>query len=194
VIIQATGANFASIQAVFDRLGVPSIVSNDPHVIQSADKVIMPGVGSAGYAMNQMDALGLSTVIRNLTQPVLGICLGQQLLCQSSEEDDAQLLGIIPLSVNRIQDAPVVPHMGWNNLDWIQADHPLLAGLTPDDHFYFVHGYGVSVDERYTLATCDYGMPFSAIIHANNYYGVQFHPEKSGASGERLLQNFLKYL
>lgn len=191
VIIDSGGANFASVEASLARLDVKTRVSSNPTIIQSADKVILPGVGAAGHAMEMIHAQGLLDVIRSLKQPVLGICLGQQMLCTSSEEGHVDCLGIIPSKVKKLHNAPIVPHMGWDNLVTIKQDEPLLEGITTDDDFYFVHSYFVEINKEYTLATCHYGVDFAAIIRNNNFYGVQFHPEKSGVAGAKILRNFL---
>lgn len=190
-IIDAGGANFASIQAALYRLQVRSIVTSDPAIITNASKVILPGVGAAAHAMDLILRKGLYDVIRSLKQPVLGICLGQHILCASSEEGDVECLGIIPIRVKKLQDVRIIPHMGWNNLDYVKEGEPLLEGINTQDSFYFVHSFAPEVDANYTLATCKYGVEFSAIIKKDNFYGAQFHPEKSGAVGERLLKNFI---
>lgn len=190
-IIDAGGANFASIQAALYRLQVRSIVTSEPAIIANASKVILPGVGAAAHAMDLIRNKGLYDVMRSLKQPVLGICLGQQILCASSEEGDVDCLGIIPLRVQKLQDVRIIPHMGWNNLSYIKEGEPLLEGINTQDSFYFVHSFAPEVDANYTHATCRYGVEFSAIIKKDNFYGVQFHPEKSGATGESLLRNFI---
>jgi glutamine amidotransferase len=190
-IIESGGANFTSIQSALNCVGVESVVTCDPKKIIAASHVILPGVGAAGYGMQVLRERGLATLIPALRQPVLGICLGQQLLCTASEEDNADCLGIIPLKVSRIQDARIVPHMGWNHLSAIKPS-PLLEGITLKDDFYFVHSYAADTSSSYTLGVCDYGKPFSAVIQCDNFYGVQFHPEKSGARGIRLLENFVR--
>jgi glutamine amidotransferase len=192
-IIAAVGANFTSIQAALKRQKVSSIVTNDPSVIVNAKGVILPGVGNAKYAMSEIYNQGLNDVIKSLTQPVLGICLGQQLLCSFSEEGDVPCLDIIPLRVARIQNVRVVPHNGWNSLKQIKNDS-LLFGIDKHDDFYFVHSFAPLATADYTVATCAYGNEFAAIIKKDNFYGVQFHPEKSGDVGERLLMNFINKL
>lgn len=192
-IIAAVGANFTSIQAALKRQKVSSIVTNDPSVIVNAKGVILPGVGNAKYAMSEIYKQGLNDVIKSLTQPVLGICLGQQLLCSFSEEGDVPCLDIIPLRVARIQNVRVVPHNGWNSLKQIKNDS-LLFGIDKHDDFYFVHSFAPLAVADYTVATCAYGNEFATIIKKDNFYGVQFHPEKSGDVGERLLMNFINKL
>lgn len=191
-IIKGGGANFTSIQAALSRLGVSFEVTNDIKRIQSADCVILPGVGAAGYAMKLLKNGGLIEVIRDLQQPLLGLCLGQQLLCDSSEEDNVQCLQIIPIKVVKIQHTRIIPHMGWNNLTYIKKDEPLLHGITINDDFYFVHSFAPEVKSQYAVGICVYGVQFAAIIRKDNFYGVQFHPEKSGLAGEKLLANFFK--
>ena len=189
-IVDGGGANFTSVQAAIDRLNIKSVVTADPSVIAQASHVILPGVGAAGYAMKLLNEKKLSAVIREIKQPLLGICLGQQLLCESSDEDDAKCLGLIPLKVVKLEGVRVVPHMGWNNLTHLQESDPLFSGISTKDNFYFVHSFAPQVDLKYTIGICDYGVNFSAVIKKNNFYGVQFHPEKSGAAGMKLLQNF----
>ena len=189
-IVDGGGANFTSVQAALDRLNIKSVVTADPSVIAQASHVILPGVGAAGYAMKLLNEKKLSAVIREIKQPLLGICLGQQLLCESSDEDDAKCLGLIPLKVVKLKGVRVVPHMGWNNLTYLQESDPLFAGISTKDNFYFVHSFAPQVDLNYTIGICDYGVNFSAVIKKNNFYGVQFHPEKSGVAGMKLLQNF----
>ena len=189
-IVDGGGANFTSVQAAIDRLNIKSVVTADLSLIEQASHVILPGVGAAGYAMKLLNEKKLSAVIREIKQPFLGICLGQQLLCESSDEDDAKCLGLIPLKVVKIEGVRVVPHMGWNNLTYLQESDPLFAGISTKDNFYFVHSFAPQVDLKYTIGVCDYGVNFSAVIKKNNFYGVQFHPEKSGAAGMKLLQNF----
>ena len=160
-------------------------------IIVYAKKIILPGVGAAAHAMDLIRSKGLHKVICSLKQPVLGICLGQQVLCISSEEDDVDCLGIIPIRVKKLKDVKVAPHMGWNNLSYIKEGEPLLKDITPQDDFYFVHSFAAEVNSNYALATCRYVTNFAAIIKKNNFYGVQFHPEKSGIAGQKLLRNFI---
>ncbi|GAB7140257.1 imidazole glycerol phosphate synthase subunit HisH [Deferribacterales bacterium RsTz2092] len=191
VLIDDGGANFTSVTAGLEQLGVNAPITRDARQIQAADLVILPGVGAAGYSMKHLRDNGLVDVICGLKQPVLGICLGQQLLCESSSEDNAKCLGIIPVKVKKLENIRIIPHMGWNNLTEI-ADDPLLEGFSTEDNFYFVHSFAPEVDSRWTIGVCDYGVKFSAIIRKDNFYGVQFHPEKSGKVGARLLANFLR--
>lgn len=191
VLVDAGGTNIGSVRYALQRLGVEAALTADADAIRSADKVIVPGVGAAGPGMARLRELGLVDVLRSLTRPVLGVCLGMQLLCSHSEEGDTECLGLIPAPVKHFLPSPAlrIPHMGWNRLRARQA-HPLLAGLGDDDQAYFVHSYAVPVGD-YTLMTSDHGDPFSAVIARDNFLGMQFHPERSAAVGARLLQNFL---
>lgn len=190
-IVASGGANIASLQFALERLGAASIVTADPDVLRSADRVLLPGVGAAGDAMARLERAGLSQVLRQLTCPVLGICLGMQLLYESSDEGDARCLGILPGRVRRLPGAAgrPVPHMGWNTLDRV-LPVPLLHGLRAGDHAYFVHSFAAPMAAA-TIAATDYGQPFSACVSAGNFHGAQFHPERSAAAGSRLLRNFL---
>lgn len=192
VIIDSGGANLASLQFALERLNADARVTNDPRVVVNAPRVILPGVGSAADAMKRLRACGLADVLPNLTQPVLGICLGMQLLFTRSEEGATDCLGIIPGEVKRLTAEPgrPVPHMGWNQLTALRAD-PLLENIVENDYVYFVHSYAVPVS-GVTLAATDYGTQVSAVIRRGNFWGTQFHPERSGAIGSRLLANFLR--
>ncbi|WP_424405299.1 imidazole glycerol phosphate synthase subunit HisH [Pasteurella sp. PK-2025] len=190
-IINTRCANLSSVKFAFDRLGYHAEITDNIEKIQSADKLILPGVGTASAAMKNLAELGLIDTIRNLKQPVLGICLGMQLMTEYSEEGNVELLKLMS---GRTEKLPVcdlpLPHMGWNKVHYA-ADHPLFSGIEQDSYFYFVHSYGV-LPNPHTIATCDYGVPFSAVIQHNNFYGVQFHPERSGKAGEKLLRNFVE--
>ena len=192
VLVDAGGTNIGSVRYALQRLGVEAPLTADPEMIRRAGKVILPGVGAAGPAMARLRALGLVELLRGLTQPVLGVCLGMQLLCAHSEEGGVDCLGLIPATVRRLQPAPGlrVPHMGWNRLRTHRA-HPLLDGLADDAQAYFVHSYAVPAGDDYTLATATHGAPFSAVVARGNFFGMQFHPERSAAVGARLLRNFL---
>jgi glutamine amidotransferase len=196
VVIDSGGANLASLGYALARLGVETTVSTDPARIRRASHVLLPGVGSAHDAMARLDASGLTKVIPLLTQPLLGICLGMQLLFQASAESAADRdttpgLGVIDGKVERLTGAPdrPVPHMGWNQLDPLRTD-PLLTGISPSDYVYFVHSYAAPVTDA-TLAVTDYGQPFASVVRRGNFRGVQFHPERSATVGARLLANFL---
>ncbi len=191
VIVASGGANIASLQFALQRLEVDSVVSADAAQIRAASHVILPGVGAAADAMSRLRQSRLDTLIPTLEQPVLGICLGMQLLYEASQEGDARCLGIIPGSASRLTEAPdrPVPHMGWNTLE-IRRPCPLLAGLADGDHAYFVHSYALGLSTA-TIASTGYGAPFSACVQWRNFYGAQFHPERSAAVGARLLKNFL---
>lgn len=192
VVADTGGANVASLRYAFERLGVLAEVTSDGVTIASADRVVLPGVGAAGHAMARLRAFGLINVLRTLTQPVLGICLGMQLLFQSSSEDATPCLNLVPGTVNELAASPgrPVPHMGWNSLRRLKVD-PLLEGIPERAYAYFVHSYAVGVSEV-TLASTDYGAPLSAVVRFRNFYGTQFHPERSGRTGARLLENFLR--
>lgn len=192
VIIDSGGANLASLGFAFERLGVNAIVSADASVIRAADRVVLPGVGNAAAVMRRLESNTLTEVIRALTCPVLGICLGMQLLFDASAEGDTQGLGLISGRIEAMtpEAGRPVPHMGWNTLQG-RWDDPLLHGLGERDWFYFVHGFFAKADERYTLASTDYGISIAAVVRHGHFRGVQFHPERSGASGARLLKNFL---
>ncbi len=191
VIIASGGANIASLQYALQRLGTASQVSADPDRIRAASHVILPGVGAAADAMVRLRQRQLHAVIPTLRQPVLGICLGMQLLFESSEEGQAACLGVIPGRAALLASAPglPVPHMGWNTVEALRS-HPLLAGFKRGDYAYFVHSYALGVSEA-TIASTEYGGPFSACVQWRNFYGAQFHPERSAAVGARLLHNFL---
>ena len=191
VVIVASGANIASLQFALQRLDADASVSADPEEIRAAGHVILPGVGAAAVAMSRLRQSGLDTVIPVLRQPVLGICLGMQLLHESSQEGDVACLGVIPGGAARFADDPgrPVPHMGWNTLE-IRRPSPLLAGLSDGDYAYFVHSYALDVGAA-TVASANYGGHFSACVQWRNFYGAQFHPERSAAVGARLLENFL---
>ena len=192
VIIDSGGANLASLRNALTRLGAAALVTSDAAAIRSAARVILPGVGSATAAMARLRDLQLTRVIPGLQQPMLGICLGMQLLYERSEEGDVPCLGILPGQVRRIAPQPglSVPHMGWNTLE-IVRDDPLLNGFNAGSYVYFVHSYAASVDSH-TLAISEHGSPLTAIVRRGNFWGTQFHPERSGTAGARLLENFLR--
>jgi glutamine amidotransferase len=193
VIVNTGCANISSVKFAVERLGLPVTVSDDLAVIQKADKVFLPGVGSANAAMASIEKKQLVSCIQSLTQPVLGICLGMQLMVEKSEEslsDSTPCLGLIPGQVKRLQVGDLrLPHMGWNTVTPV-ADAPLFKGIDAGNYFYFVHSFAVAVSE-FTMASCQYGMEFSAGIHKDNFFGVQFHPERSSDAGAHLLKNFI---
>ena len=193
VLVDNGGANVASVRNAFARLGARVTVSRDPEVIGAADRVVLPGVGAAGAGMRRLRDAGLDTVIPRLEQPVLGICLGMQLLYERSEENGAACLGLLPGAVARLPDeaAVRVPHMGWNRLDGV-ADHALLSGVGAGDWFYFVHAYAAPVN-GVTLACSRNGASFAAAAGRKNFVAVQFHPERSSEAGARVLRNFLAW-
>jgi imidazole glycerol-phosphate synthase subunit HisH len=192
VLVDAGGTNIGSVRYALQRLGVDAALTADAGQIRAADKVILPGVGAAAPGMARLRELELVDVIRSLTQPVLGVCLGMQLLCEHSAESDTECLGMIPARVRRFEEAPglCVPHMGWNRLSPV-AQHPLLKGLEEGDWAYFVHSYAVPTGD-YTLVSSEYGGGFSAVIARGNFHGMQFHPERSAGVGAKLLKNFLE--
>ena len=191
VIVATGGANIASLQYALERLGVRAPVSADAARIRRASHVILPGVGAAADAMQRLSSSGLVDCIRELRQPVLGICLGMQLLFERSAEGPTECLGVIPGAAARFDSGNglLVPHMGWNSLQ-VLADSPLLAGLGSDPYAYFVHSYALPVGTA-TTATADYGGSFSACVSWHNFHGMQFHPERSALTGARALGNFL---
>lgn len=191
VIIKYNAGNICSVDYALKRLGVEAEISADMDVIRSADKVIFPGVGEAETTMKHLKATGLDKLIKELKQPVLGICLGMQLMCSHSEEGNADCLGIFDVPVKRFipkLHEDKVPHMGWNTI--AKTNSKLFDGFDKDEYVYFVHSYYVPVNEH-TSAVTDYIHPFSAALHKDNFYATQFHPEKSGSVGERILKNFL---
>jgi len=192
VLVDAGGTNIGSVRYALQRLGADAELTADAQAIRAADKVILPGVGAAGPGMARLRELGLVELMRSLTRPVLGVCLGMQLLFERSEEGDTECLGVIPGMARRFVEAPDlrVPHMGWNRLR-VEREHPLVAGLDRDAWAYFVHSYAVPAG-AHTLATADFGGAFSAIAARGNFHGMQFHPERSATVGARLLKNFLE--
>jgi glutamine amidotransferase len=192
VIIDSGGANIASLQAALNRLGAQSVVSTDHALIRAAPRVLLPGVGSAHDAMSRLRISGLDQLIPQLQQPLLGICLGMQLLFGRSEEGPANCLGVIPGSIGKLRSEPgrPVPHMGWNQMTQVRPD-PLLDGVSSLDHVYFVHSFAAATSGA-TVAITDYGVAFTAVARSGNFCGTQFHPERSGVVGARILANFLK--
>ncbi len=187
-IIKYNAGNIKSVENAIRRLGYDCVVTDDEAKIIAADKVILPGVGEASSAMAHLKSYHLDTLIQSLKQPVLGICLGQQLMCNHSEEGDTTCLGIFNTTVKLFPALDIVPHMGWNSLSDLKG--PLWNGINKEDTFYFVHSYYAELAEE-TVAICDYIIPFSAAMQKDNFYSTQFHPEKSASVGEQILKNFL---
>lgn len=188
VIINYGAGNIQSIKFACQRLGFQAVLSDDRDVISNADKVIFPGVGEAGSAMKKLVSSGLPDLIPKLKQPVLGICLGMQLMCRHSEEGDTTGLGIFDADVIRFPDTVKVPQIGWNSISGLKT--PLFEGIPEGDYIYLVHSYYAPICKE-TIATTGYGTEYSAALQKDNFYGVQFHPEKSSETGERILRNFL---
>lgn len=191
VLVDAGGTNIGSVRYALQRLGADATLTSDAGAIRAASHVILPGVGAAAPGMRRLREAGLVDVLRGLTQPVLGVCLGMQLLCERSEEGDTACLGVIPVPVRRFVDAPGlrVPHMGWNTLR-VTTPHPLVDGLRDGESAYFVHSYAVPTG-AHALAESEHGERFAAIVAHGNFMGMQFHPERSAAVGAQLLRNFL---
>jgi glutamine amidotransferase len=191
VIIQYNAGNIQSVLYALERLGVQAIVTDHVETIQAADKVIFPGVGEASTAMHYLQERGLDQVIKNLKQPVLGICLGMQLMCTYSEENDTNCLGIFEEQVKLFKpnEATIkVPQIGWNTITDLKSN--LFKGVSEESYAYFVHGYYAALG-KHTIATTNYVQPYSSALHKDNFYGVQFHPEKSAKVGAQIIQNFL---
>lgn len=190
-IIDTKCANLASLKFALDRLGFQSVISSSVSELEKADKLFLPGVGTAGKAMANLENLGLTAFIKNTTKPLLGICLGMQILGEFSQELSQKTLGVMPFEVRKFKERAgfTLPHMGWNDIS-ILHENALFAGLN-GAYFYFVHSFCVALNE-FTLAECEYCEPFSAALMKDNFFGVQFHPERSGEAGEILLQNFVK--
>lgn len=191
-IIKYNAGNIQSVLYALERLGVEARVTDDKEAIRSADKVIFPGVGEASSAMKSLKENELDQVIRELKQPVLGICVGMQLLCAHSEENDAECLGIVPVQVKKFQPSGSlfkIPQVGWNTIYHLHSE--LFRGIEENSYIYNVHSY-YAEDSAYTIATCQYGIEYAAAIKKDNYYGVQFHTEKSADTGDRIIKNFLQ--
>jgi len=191
-IVKGCGANIASVQFALERLGKKFILTNDINQIRSASHVILPGVGTADQAMKQLQKFQLVDAIRQLPQPVLGICLGMQILFSFSDEGNVNCLNIFPGEIKHLSQAEglSIPHMGWNQLEIIQNSSPLVKNIEDGSYVYFVHSYVAPLDS-YSIAVTRHGKTFAAIVENNNFYGVQFHPERSGKVGEMILKNFL---
>ena len=194
VIIKYNAGNIRSVLFALERIGAEALVTDEPDLILAADKIIFPGVGEASSAMNYLRERKMDLLIRNLHQPVLGVCLGMQLLCAHSEENDTSCIGIFNETVRKFspfEDQYLkVPQVGWNNIYDLKSE--LFTGVPQKSFTYFVHGYYAGLGET-TIAKTDYVQPYSAALHKNNFYGVQFHPEKSALVGERILKNFIQF-
>ncbi|MBC6401200.1 MAG: imidazole glycerol phosphate synthase subunit HisH [Ekhidna sp.] len=187
-IVKYNAGNIRSVKNALDRLEVSSVLTDDPDELISADKVIFPGVGEAGTAMAYLKERELDKVLIALKQPFLGVCLGMQLMCSHSEEKDTPCLGIFEEKVKKFPPKGLIPHVGWNNFN--RCEGPLFAGVAASDNFYFIHSYYAEMGEH-TIGETEYLIPFTSALHKNNFYGVQFHPEKSSDMGKQLLENFL---
>ena len=188
-IIDYGAGNVQSVKFAFNRLGLDPVLTSDKNEILTADKVIFPGVGEASSAMEAIRSCQLEELIPNLKQPVLGVCLGMQLMCKHTEEGNAEGLGIFDVDVKRFEEKLKVPHMGWNTITDLKT--PLYTGVKEEEFVYFVHSYYVPMHEN-TIASCDYVLPYSASLQKDNFYACQFHPEKSGTAGEQILKNFIE--
>lgn len=192
-ILKYKAGNTASVSNAFERLKSEYIITDETELLDQCDAIVFPGVGHAASAMNDLRSKNLDHWLRNSDKPILGICLGMQLMFESTEEGDCETLGLIPGRLKKFdKTAAKVPHMGWNQLDK-RKDHPILAGIGKDQSLYYVHSYYAPVNE-YTMASCHYIEQFAAVVARNNYIGVQFHPEKSGQVGSLMLQNFLEII
>ena len=194
VIIKYNAGNIRSVDFALQRLGVSALITADQDEIRSADRVIFPGVGEASTTMSYLNNHKLDILIRDLKQPVLGVCLGLQLMCSHSEEGDTECLGIFPEKVMKFDPKPEetalfkVPHMGWNSITGLRT--PLFDQISEEEYFYFVHSFYATIGAD-TAATCNYLVPFSAALQRDNFYATQFHPEKSGKTGAKILENFI---
>jgi len=190
-LINYGAGNIFSLTAALNRLNIPFGMINRPEELEGYDRYIIPGVGHAGAAMEKLRKSGLAESISTITKPVLGICVGMQLLTDFSEEGNSRLTGIIPLNTLHFEKSLElkVPHTGWNQVS-LDPQSPLFKGLSGKQYFYFVHSYFIEFNPKFTIASAEYGITFSAVIQKDNYYGIQFHPEKSGAAGEQILSNF----
>lgn len=192
-IVKYNAGNIYSVLNALKRLGVVPVLTDDAETLLKADRVLFPGQGEASSAMKYLKERQLDKVICNLRQPVLGICIGQQLLCQHSEEGDTDCLGVFPLKAKKFcpqNHSDKVPQMGWNSI--YNVTSPLFNGIEDGEFIYNIHSFYVPYSQDYTIATCDYILPYSAALHKDNFYATQFHPEKSGAVGERIIKNFLE--
>lgn len=188
-LIKYNAGNTRSVQNAVNRLGYDCIITDETDKIMLAEKVILPGVGEASSAMHYLKEKKLDTIISSLNQPFLGICLGLQLMCRHSEENNTDCLGIFDVAVKKFPLTDLVPHMGWNDLQNLKSE--IFEGVNNSDNVYFVHSYFAEISGQ-TIATCDYILPFSAALQKDNFYATQFHPEKSAMNGEKILKNFLE--
>lgn len=188
-VIKYCAGNIQSVRIALERLGVEPIVTDDPKIIRNADKVIFPGVGEASTAMRYLKERDLDKLIISLKQPVLGICLGLQLMCSESEEGNTACLGIFDNKIIRFPETDKVPHMGWNSISQLKG--PLFKGIEEGSHMYFVHSFAAEQGKE-QIAVTDYIMEFASALHKDNFYALQFHPEKSGQIGEKILKNFIE--
>lgn len=191
-VIDYGAGNLRSVVSALTRLGKTPRLVQSAADLDAAAPLILPGVGAAGRAMEGLRASGLADRLPDCTAPVLGICLGMQLMAEFSEEDDVATLGIFPGRVIKIQAAEKLPHMGWNAVTWQDAHCPLLRGITSPADFYFAHSYCMDTPSEFVVATCEYGTKITTIVHRDNFWGIQCHPEKSGPIGMKVLENFLK--
>lgn len=190
VIVDYDTGNLRSVQNALHRVGCEYEVSSDPQAIRSAERVLLPGVGEASTAMEKLCERGLEPIIKSLTQPVLGICIGMQLMCLGSEEGNAECMGIFDTQVRRLRvEGLKIPHMGWNTIEALCS--PLFDGMDDGAYVYYVHSFGADICPQ-TIAATEYGVRYSAALNNANFYGTQFHPEKSGGVGEQIMKNFLK--
>lgn len=194
VIIKYNAGNIQSVLYALERIGLEAVVTDNVDEIKSADKVIFPGVGEASSAMQSLRQNNLDAVIKDLKQPVLGICVGMQLLCNHSEENNTNCLGIVPVAVKKFKSTDKtikVPQVGWNNIYNLKS--PLFEGVSENSYIYNVHSY-YAADSAYTIANCNYEVEYAAAVHKDNFYGVQFHTEKSAQVGEQILKNFISII
>lgn len=187
-IVKYNAGNVCSITNALNRLGIEPVITDNAEYLSTADKIIFPGVGEASSAMQYLKAHHLDNLIRDLKQPLLGICLGMQLLCRFSEENNTDCLGIFDLNVKKFSSPLKIPQIGWNSIDNLSSE--LFKGINNDEYVYFVHSYYAEIGKN-TIATTDYGITYSSALHKNNFYATQFHPEKSGIVGAKIIENFI---
>lgn len=187
-IVKYNAGNVCSITNALNRLGIEPVITDNAEYLSTADKIIFPGVGEASSAMQYLKAHRLDDLIKNLKQPILGICLGMQLLCRFSEENNTDCLGIFDLDVKKFSSSLKIPQIGWNSINNLSSE--LFKGINNDEFVYFVHSYYAEIGKN-TIATTDYGISYSSALHKNNFYATQFHPEKSGIVGAKIIENFI---